>query len=622
MPDIPLALSARGSIATSDEASVDEPNPPASSDAASSSSEPPRAADGASSLETAKPTTIRGSTGPPNPNEVRHGIEEKIPNENTGIAKRQPKQTKKPTNSQDQDRPSVPRSERLGVIYHGMLSSHIRERKGQYIQLDDGSLHVVLDGRRIPLRFDRNNPELARLLLKATGILTDLSTGAQAALRRLEVDALERAGRIRLKKFSALSPDGQRIYIPLEGGQLLQLSPKRIDHVRNGDNADHFWLEHPSNAPLQYQPGDPMEGLSLFERLVVETQACQSPSMRWFVAFAAGLFPFIRDSCPARLILVLIGPSQSGKTSGAQRFTLLHGLGDVKGDYSVAALSSLCDIGLLVLDNREQANFNQQLIDFCLFLATGAERGRSQVDGRLRTSNPGRPVAVVTTIEGLVKKELRARTVEIPYGVDGTRIQRAPIERQINERRHQIGSALMPVLVRYLQLRMESPRRLPNPIPEFEEYFSAICYLAIAYGEIAGNATEWSEDLIQDWNRVILGGASEEEEEDLEHPILRLLDQHLAMPDRFNDEEYEYQNRAGRLYVATASELLTMLQELRVPNLTLPLNPQGLSHRLADSRFRAFTFFKTDTEGMPQLKRKSGRKPIGFFRPHDDPDAS
>jgi hypothetical protein len=35
------------------------------------------------------------------------------------------------------------------------------------------------------------------------------------------------------------------------------------------------------------------------------------------------------------------GASQQGKTTGAQRFNILHGLGDVKGDYSVAALRSL-----------------------------------------------------------------------------------------------------------------------------------------------------------------------------------------------------------------------------------------------------------------------------------------
>jgi len=344
--------------------------------------------------------------------------------------------------------------------------------------------------------------------------------------------------------------------------------------------------------------------------------------MRWFVAMDAGLFPFIRDSCPARLILVLIGPSQVGKTSGAQRFTLLHGLGEVKGDFSVAALSNLGDNGLLVLDNKEQVNFKQPLIDFGLFLSTGAQRGRSQVDGRLRTGSTGRPVAIVTTIEGLVKKELRARTVEIQYGVAGPRLQRGPIERQILEQRHEIGSAFVPVLVRYFELQSGTMRSLPNPMPEFQEHFEALCNLLVAFGEVAGKPKEWSDGLIQEWHEMLTHSESEEEEEDLEHPIVRLLAEHDQVADQFTDQQFDYQNKFGRLYITTASDLLTMLQKLKLPNLILPQNPQGLSRRLADSNFRAFTFFKTDTEGMPQLKRKSARKPIGFFRPYDDPDAS
>jgi hypothetical protein len=99
------------------------------------------------------------------------------------------------------------------------------------------------------------------------------------------------------------------------------------------------------------------------------------------------------------------------------RFTYLHGLGDVLGDFSVAALANSGDIGLLVMDNREQQNFTQELIDFCLFLATGAERGRSYSDGTLRPRLNGRPVGVITTIEGVVKAELQARCVEVQYGV-------------------------------------------------------------------------------------------------------------------------------------------------------------------------------------------------------------
>jgi hypothetical protein len=47
-----------------------------------------------------------------------------------------------------------------------------------------------------------------------------------------------------------------------------------------------------------------------------------------------------------------------------------------KGRLPVAALRSL-EHWALVLDNKEQANFYQSLIDYCLFIATGVESGRS-----------------------------------------------------------------------------------------------------------------------------------------------------------------------------------------------------------------------------------------------------
>ena len=536
------------------------------------------------------------------------------------MAKQKPK-TEQESDAKEQTlgRCLLNRTERGGFICFGKLQEFINSHNGQYLRTEDSSLHLVLNGRRIPLKYDRDAPELARLLLEACGI-TDLSGTAQAGIRRLQVEASQKAGPIRWRKFSALSDDGERLYLPIQGTQLLQVDSRGIRSVANGDNEDHFWVEHPYDSALKYADCDPAPGLRSFEKLIVITQACRSPAMRWFVAMAAGLFPFIRDSCPARMLLVAIGPSQSGKTSGAQRFTLLHGLGQVKGDFTVAALSSLGDIGLLAMDNKEQANFTQSLIDFALFLATGAERGRSQINGRLRTTGTGRPVGIITTIEGLVKKELRARSVEIQYGVTGERLPRAPIERAIHERRHEIESALMKVLQRYLQQRSESAQALPDPIPEFGEHFAALCGLVRAFGDLSGKPKEWSENLIQEWDRVLTHVENEEEEEDLEHPIHRLLGEHDREVDQFVDEPFDYQGKAGRLYVTTASDLLTMLQKLRLPNLPLPVNAQGLSRRLADSKFRAFTFLKTDTDGMRQLKRKAGNKPIGFFLPDDDND--
>jgi hypothetical protein len=501
----------------------------------------------------------------------------------------------------------------LGEVYARQLMNDIGKLNGRYLRDEAGRYYVVVRGQRVSLTDAPDNLPMAFLILQACNVSMH-SQAARAAIQRVQVEAAKKAGQMQLRFFSALSRDSSRLYIPCAAGKLLLITADGITCAKNGENQDHFWVEHPNGGPLQHSSVDVATGLAHFERLLVETQACTLSAMRWLVAMHAGFFPYVRDSCPGRFLLELIGPAQSGKTSGAQRFTLLQGLGDVKGDFSPAALSALGDIGLLVLDNREQANFTQPLIDFCLFLATGAERGRAEVDGRLRTSRGGRPVAMITTIEGVVKAELQERCVEVQYGVSGQKLLRAPIEREISELRHEIQSAMIQVLARYFQFRGQRPVTV-NPVPNFEEHFTTLCDLLRAFGEIAGKPPEWADEIIHVWNATIL--SADEQEDDLEHPITRVINECVSTwPDtRLKEELFTYEGLNGELYVTTARDLLTFLQKLNLRNLALPQNAQGLSRRLKSCRFSSLKFLPTDTPGVAGLKRTSGKKPIGFFRP-------
>lgn len=501
-------------------------------------------------------------------------------------------------------------SEKAAYIYEKRLAKYINDHSGQFLRDEVGGLHVILGQTRISLNYSRENYGLAKLMIDACGIST-INAGAQAAIQRLQVVAAGNAAGLRLRRFSAISEDGARLYVPVRDGNLLQITAEGVTQVPNGSNADSFWLEHPNGAPLDYYEGDAVERLGHFERLLVDTQACAMPEMRWFVAMAEGLFPYVRDLCPARLLMVHLGPTQSGKTTGGKRFTLLHGLGDVKGDYSVAALGNMPDPGLLVLDNKEQANFTQALTDYCLFLATGAERGRSNADGENRTSGT-RPAAVLTTIEGVVKAELQKRCVNIEYAPRAPMLKRAPIEKEINQRRDDIGSALVLVLRRYLEIR-GAEHDLPNPIPEFEEHFTELCVLLLAYADVAGKSREWAEALIEAWNRTLT--SQELEDNDLEQPLLRVFREH---PNDLLQERVARDGREGTLFVTEAAHLLTLLQRLDIQELILQRNASGLGRRLRSSKFKAFELL--DAESAPEyecLKRRSETRPIGFFVPDD-----
>lgn len=514
----------------------------------------------------------------------------------------------KPSAKQEKKASESRSPEFVGDYYCQKLTNHIHDKRGQFLQDDDGNLFVVIDGRRISLTTDKNNFALNALMLQACSVTT-IERAAQIGIQRLQVAAYKSASNLRLRRFSALSQDRKRLYLPTTDGMLLQITIQGVEKVPNCDNDDKFWVEHPNNEPLSYSPVDIKAELANFERLVVDTQACEQPEMRWLVAMNEGLFPFVRELCPSRFILVHQGSTQQGKTSGAERFTRLHGLGAVHGDTSIAALGNMGDIGLLVMDNKEQANLTQPFIDYLLFLSTGAARSRSTTDGVVRSSNKTRPVAVITTIEGVWKDELEARCVAVTYKVSGQKIPRAQIEDEIVERRHAIGSALAHVLQQFLQTRSEH-RPSPNPRPSFEEHFTALCDLLRAFAVLAGKPRGWAEEIIEGWNRSIAELATNGDDSELEYPIRSLFenayDLHLT-------PRVTHEGRTGILYVTEWGALLTRLRSLKLPT-PLPNNPGGLSRRLRGSTFNSFTVLdENNAPELAQLKRTANRRPIGIF---------
>ncbi len=510
---------------------------------------------------------------------------------------------------------SLSSPERAAYTFEHKIKTYIEKLGGQFLKDENGSFHILIKGKRIPLVANKDNYALAQLMMRSCGV-TMMSAGAQAAIQRLQVCAYEKAGGLRLRRFSALSRDRRRLYVPTAGNDLLLVTAEEISTAKNGDNQDSLWLEHPYGDALDFTSGDPVTDLGRFEDLLVNTQACAVSEMKWFVAMAEGLFPYIRDLCGARLLTVHLGPSQCGKTTGARRFVILHGLGDVKGDFSVAALGNHPDLGLLALDNKEQQNFSQPLIDYCLFLATGAERGRSTSEGALRTSGNSRPVGVITSIEGIPKHELQKRCAVIQYVKQPKPLKLAPIENGIREHRHQIGSALIAVLHRYLQIA-ETSRDLPNPIPEFEEHFTALCQLLLAYADLASKPTAWADRIINMWGRTL--SEAESDENELEHPLLRLF-RDESITATLQKKQITHQGSTGTLYITDMTDLLTDLQKLNLRDLSLPKTAAGLGRRISTSTFQNLAVLREETnKDIDCLKRKSALRPVGIFVPSEVP---
>lgn len=506
----------------------------------------------------------------------------------------------------------LPVNEMHGWKFANRLLDHITKRGGAFLRDGDEKYHLLVDGHRIPL--DNESMPLADVMMDVCHISTQTPIG-RIAIQRLQREAYKASSKMTFRRFSAVYDGPEpRIYIPTStAGMILKIDGTGCQLVSNGDNPDAVWLEHPADDPLQWSGTASLEvarlALARFEELLVNTQACVSAPMRWFVGMHEGLFPFVRDVIANRFILVHNGPSGSGKTSGSQRFTVLHGLGDVLGDVSIAALGNMPEQGLVVLDNKEQQNFSQSLIDYCLFLATGGARIRSTQDGAIRRSVP-RSVGVITSIEGVVRNELHERCVNVEYAVRGAFIGRGEIESAIRRERHTMLSALALVLQEYLSVRVDPEVHIGvNPIPRFEEHFNELARLLAAFGRVMGREDGWAMGIINGWDQVLQPRGEPDAVSPLEAPILQVIGKLAGV---VRHDGFGHGNVTGTLWVTDAGTLLSALQQLGIPGLPLPVEPRGFGKRLRSDRFQRFTVLDEES-GVDELRRAKDGRRIGVF---------
>jgi hypothetical protein len=202
--------------------------------------------------------------------------------------------------------------------------------------------------------------------------------------------------------------------------------------------------------------------------------------------------------------------------------------------------------------------------------------------------------------------------------VKGNKLIRGPIERAILENRDSINTALAHVLSSFLIIH---PMSTPNPIPDFAEHFAVLCNLLRAYSSVAGKPDEWSEDIIQSWDKLL--STQETDEDTLERPLLRIFRNLTPDDPDIKTTNVCYSGKSGKLYITESGALLSRLQELNLPeSIRLPRNATGLRRRLWTTNFISFQVL--DEKRAPDLdvlKRSAKRRLIGIFFSDDSGDA-
>jgi hypothetical protein len=469
--------------------------------------------------------------------------------------------------------------------------------------------------------------------------LTNTSTvnsNGKEVCQLIQTSVLSAATTLKFRSFSAI--ENGNLFIPITHNRLLKVSAEGIQEIPNGSNQDGIYVEHPTSEPFNYQAdADVQQGLRLFEELVVETQATENPSHKWLVGMRLGLFPYIRQLVNRRQITNIRGLSQHGKTTGAERFTRLHGLGELRGNVSVAYVQRLGDMGLLGIDNREQAKLTEDWIQYLLFLATGAEAGRATQSGGL-IKWIDRPVGVFTSIEGVVRTELSNRTLSIQYHLSEAteRLLENRLIEQIERNRDLMLSALMKVFVLYFQRKDSIPTFKPFS-PNFKEDFDTNVGLLLAYAEASGRQQSWAESIVNQWQ-----AGQEREVEDTSSELASLL---MNMIDNYESAQeatytnfqsalaknafldstpYNFNGIQGTLYITSPQRLLTPLRKLAASARqdSLPLNAQGLGARLRELKAEDGLLLLTEQDEPNKLKRLNSGRRIGLFKPSDSGPAT
>jgi len=517
--------------------------------------------------------------------------------------------------------------------YCDQLVAYFNIKNGVYLRDEKGEYSVLLNGKRVPFNREEHNREFNRVLRNVCNLT--LSTPiVKQTIERLADEVHDRVGKFKLRKFSAMSHDGRRLYIPINiESKLLCITTENIAPVSNGDNDDKLWLEHPKLDPdshlFDYVPDNLNAGLAEFERLIVEPQACRVPEMRWFIAMQEVLFPFVRELFQDRLITMHEGPPGSGKTSGLDLICVLHGL-VVTGDTTAPVLNRIGDCGLLAMDNKEQINMNTAFTDYLLYLATAAERFRCAAEG-YRTTNRHRPIGVITSIEGAAKAELIDRMVEISYNAherDRANFDKRTLRQAIIDRRSAILSALVLVLQRFLQIDREKRSiSVPDALARFGENFKADVMLLHAYADVAEKPAGWADKIIKVWGDTLQ--AREKDTDELVFMVEQFLhalgnEQSPNSQGTVHDpntyihscKAATYKDQKGTLTITTATQLLAYLRRQEPFNKQVLKTPQALSRRL---RTVKSPFCMLTADDAPELvPRKNSQKYIGLFEPNNN----
>lgn len=402
------------------------------------------------------------------------------------------------------------------------LLHYLESQRGTFVRDNSGELFILLNGKMISLHTDGVKPthELEHLLF------THGLPGAASSVSKLVISYLQRFAYsctdadVTAEKFVALKNDC--IYIPAADGIVL-ISKDGVTQAQNVDNPDKVLVEPLSGQkPFTFIREQPVEGLRLFEGLVIDSQTVTIPAMAWLSAMQELFFPFISPKYEGeRAIIAHTGPSNSAKTGSEKAFVRLHGFNEPTTKISSAELQNSRFAGILFLDNQEEHNLSPSIQDGLITMSSGGEK---KVVGSHRRGQ--RPIVTFTTIEFSLKTELKNRAVEIKHSLTAEKMKSFSEQdhtEKVLASRDKIMSAVMYVIAEFAR-QARTEEEVPDGATKFSDNYRALCRLLRAYETTAQKPKGWADQIIAVWHQQLSEHSEGPANEDLGFIVRRFTE--------------------------------------------------------------------------------------------------
>ncbi len=310
-----------------------------------------------------------------------------------------------------EDRKKADPNELAELIYKAFSAN----QRGRFFKDREGNVYLLFQHKIY--KVGSNRPFNA-LMKRFTGLLPTREPG-RSVWESLASEAYLYGKEVQVLSWLYTDRTTTSIYVNLNSDKntILKISPKHIEEIPNGTNADDVLLNSSRKImPFTFHPDCSIkEGMEALRELIFENLTCEREQrylvLCWFLSC------FLIDFSPYSALMKFSGSSQSGKTTAAKLLSLLiYGDPHLSDPTASAAYTLSSQNPLLIIDDLENEDMTKTLSRFLRLSATrGSKEKRAGGTDTETVEESPRALVLITAIEPFTRSTEINRTYDIEF---------------------------------------------------------------------------------------------------------------------------------------------------------------------------------------------------------------